>query len=48
MDHIKSKLLNLEDFKLKNEFISLIQFYMQPAYGSITKRDLDIELFMSL
>lgn len=48
MDNIKSKLLNVEDFKLKNEFIRLIQFYMQPAFGSITKRDLDIELFMSL
>ena len=48
MDNINDKLLKVDGSKLKSEFIKLIQFYIQPAFGSITKRDLDIELFMSL
>ena len=48
MDNINDKLLNVNDSKLKSEFIKLIQFYMQPAFGSIIKRNFEIELFMSL
>ncbi|MEY2792527.1 MAG: hypothetical protein RJA76_519 [Bacteroidota bacterium] len=43
---IKLNELNSEDIKVK--FIELITEYMSPAYGSMSKRDFDILLFIKL
>lgn len=39
---------NLESERVKEAFIELIADYLTPAYGSISKRDFEILLFMKL
>ena len=45
---IKSKINNLDDQKAGSAFKSIVTAYLDPAYGSMTKRDLDILLFTEL
>lgn len=34
--------------EVKKEFIDLVESYLQPSYGSMSKRDFEILLFMKL
>ncbi|WP_421777857.1 hypothetical protein [Gardnerella sp. KA00747] len=45
---IKSKIDNLKDQEAGAAFKSIVKAYLDPAYGSMTKRDLDILLFTEL
>lgn len=45
---IISKLENVDAETVKKEFIGLLQDYITPAFGSMSKRDLDILLFTKL
>ena len=46
MNAILTKLNELSSDDIKETFIELIAEYMNPAYGSISKRDFDILLFI--
>lgn len=48
MNQILSKLNELSSDEIKESFIELIGDYMSPAYGSMSKRDFDILLFIKL
>lgn len=48
MDSLFNELSPLDERVAKHELIGLIKFYCQPAFGSLTKRDMDVEIFMML
>ncbi len=48
MDSILEKLESTEAQEIKDIFIELIKAYSTPAYGSMSKRDFDILLFIQL
>jgi hypothetical protein len=48
MNAILTKLNELSSDDIKETFIELIAEYMSPAYGSMSKRDFDILLFIKL
>ena len=48
MNEIIDKLDNLKSDDVKKAFKELLRDYLTPAYGSISKRDFDILLFMKL
>lgn len=48
MNQILSKLNERSSDEIKESFIELIAEYMSPAYGSMSKRDFDILLFIKL
>ncbi len=45
---VLERLEAVEAQKIKQAFIALLTAYMQPAFGSMSKRDFDILLFMKL
>jgi len=48
MSEILDKLDKLNSEDVKKAFIELLQEYLTPAFGSISKRDFDIQLFIKL
>lgn len=48
MSEIINKLEELDSESVKKEFKELLQDYLTPAFGSISKRDFDILLFIKL
>ena len=48
MDVIIERIKEKDPDKVKNAFCELLADYLKPAYGSISKRDFDILLFMKL
>jgi len=48
MSEILNKLDKLNSEDVKKAFIELLQEYLTPAFGSISKRDFDIQLFIKL
>lgn len=48
MNEAIKKLKAIDAEKTKKAFIDLLKAYLQPAYGSMSKRDFDILLFMKL
>lgn len=47
-DERKGKIDSIEEVKLREGFKSIITQYLNPAYGSMSKRDFDILLFIEL
>lgn len=48
MSQLLTKLQDANPIDVKKAFIAFVQQYLAPAYGSISKRDIDIELFIKL
>jgi len=48
MSEILNKLDKLNSEDVKKAFVELLQEYLTPAFGSISKRDFDIQLFIKL
>ena len=48
MQELLQKLENLDAERVKKAFTQLLKDYLTPAYGSISKRDFDILLFIKL
>jgi len=48
MYSLTDKIKNIDSEKVKHEFLKLINQYISPSYGSMSKRDFDILLFQTL